>query len=338
MTDAAARSLRPAATAQVLAGGLDADAGARASPAAATTAAAATAAAATAVPAAGAAPAAATAAAAADDAIEGAAGGRNGLHPIPPSPEHPQARRPGAMAARIEGRRRARYLATRFGVALKDARTALHRSQGAAARRAGVSQSFWIRLERGAAAQSTIEVLAACASAVDAQAALFIEARSGSQLPRDIEHLRRQSLVAGVAARGGWAVHAEHPIDPLAQRSRSIDLLLERRRGTELELAVVEIEDWLADAGAVFRGLGDKVAAIRRAGTGRSAGLLIVRRTRRNRATITELEAVFLSRFRGSSSDWMRCLEDPGRAMPAHDGWLWSSTYGDRLIVPRRGG
>jgi hypothetical protein len=44
--------------------------------------------------------------------------------------------------------------------------------------------------------------LAACAAAVDAQLATFIEAQPGADLPRDIEHLRRQDGPANSAP--GW--------------------------------------------------------------------------------------------------------------------------------------
>jgi hypothetical protein len=189
-------------------------------------------------------------------------------------------------------------------------------------------------LERGAAGRASLETLAACAAAVGTQLAAFIEATPGSDLPRDIEHLRRQQLVIVSAVAGGWSAVAERSIDPLERRSRSIDVCLERAvRG---EIAVVEIVDLLADGGEAMRGLADKVAAIRREHpAAKAAGLLILRATRRNRRLVGDLRAVFISRFRGSSVAWLKALADPERPMPMEDGLAWSSVRGDRLFAFR---
>ncbi len=219
---------------------------------------------------------------------------------------------------------------------MRECRTALRLTQSEAADRAGVSQPFWSRVERGQGTVASLETLSACAAAVGSQLAAFIEAQPGAQLPRDIEHLRRQELVLRIAASGGWTARPERPIDPTAERSRSIDLLLERAGEGRRELAVIEIEDWLADLGAVQRGLEDKVAAIRREEPAPGvAGLLIVRATARNRAVLAELEGLMTARFPASSSAWLAALADAARPMPVADGWLWSSIGGDRLIIPR---
>ncbi|MBA2720065.1 MAG: helix-turn-helix transcriptional regulator [Chloroflexi bacterium] len=209
-------------------------------------------------------------------------------------------------------------------------------TQAEAAARAGISQSFWSRLERGAVVTVSIETLAACAAAVGVQLAAFIEARPGADLPRDIEHLRRQELVIASASPGGWLGQPEFTIDPTADRSRSIDVLLSRDQGREL--AVVEVVDLLADGGAALRGLADKVAAIRRSSGPdvRVSGLLVLRATARNRATMDELATVFATRFPASSRDWLRALRDRGMPMPAADGVLWSSVDGSRLMAVRR--
>jgi len=242
-----------------------------------------------------------------------------------------------ATADRIAARQRARYLADRYGRALRESRVALRVSQAAAADRAGVSQSFWSALERGNGSVASLETLAACAAEVGGQLAAFIEARPGAELPRDIEHLRRQELVLRTARQGGWAGRPERPVDPAWSRSRSIDLLLEREIDDRHEIAVVEIEDWLADGGAVLRGLEDKVAAIRRERPEAAVrGLLLVRDTSRNRALLQELEGLIAARFPAAGADWMRALVDPSRSMPEADGWLWTSAGGERIIPPRR--
>jgi hypothetical protein len=96
----------------------------------------------------------------------------------------------------------------------------------------------------------------------------------------------------------------------------------------------------MTDGGAEFRNLTDKVAAVRRvAGDGaRVRGLLVLRATARNRATVAEFPGLFAARFRGSSSQWLRALSDPTVAMPDGDGLVWSTVRGDRLFsaAPRR--
>jgi len=228
-------------------------------------------------------------------------------------------------------------LAHRIGIGLSDSRKAYGLSQDTVAVRAGISQSTWSRIERGIVTSISLETLAACAAAVETQLAAFIEARPGSDLPRDIEHLRRQELVVALATRGGWRARPEHAIDPGALRSRSIDVHLER--ALRSEHAVVEVLDLMNDGGDAMRALSDKVSAIRRSvGDGeRVAGLLVLRATTRNRATIRALRNVFASRFSGSSAGWLAALIDPTRPMPEEDGLVWSSIDGARLFPARLG-
>lgn len=251
----------------------------------------------------------------------------------PPSGAREHRRR--ATAAVLGGRDRAMYLAKRIGTALRECRTALGMTQAQAAARAGLSQPFWSRLERGAAARVSIETLACCGAAVGAELAAFLQAAPGASLPRDIEHLRRQQLVIALARQGGWTARPERPIDPLARRSRSIDVELER--ATRRKIAVVEVIDLLADGGDAMRGLADKVAAVRReAPNGWTvAGLLVLRATARNRQTVRDLADLFAARFSGSSSPWLAALGDSARPMPATDGLVWSSVDGRRLFAAR---
>lgn len=208
-------------------------------------------------------------------------------------------------------------------------------TQAQAADRAGVSQGYWSFLERGGGGVASLETLAACAAAVGTQLAAFLEAVPGADMPRDLEHLRRQQLVIAIAGGGGWIARPERPIDPVARRSRSIDVELERAVGREI--AVVEIEDLFADGGAAMRGLADKVAAVRRE-VGVFAivsGLLILRSTGRNRGLVREFPDLFAARFPGSSKAWLAALRDPTLAMPREDGFLWSSVDGTRLFAAR---
>jgi transcriptional regulator with XRE-family HTH domain len=208
-------------------------------------------------------------------------------------------------------------------------------TQAQAADRAGVSQPFWSRLERGGAAHASLETLATCAAAVGTELAAFLQATPGADLPRDIEHLRRQQLVVALAVGGGWTARPERAIDPAARRSRSIDVELER--AARREIAVVEIVDLLADGGDAMRGLADKEAAVRRdVGPGWSvAGLLVLRSTTRNRATVRELGDLLAARFPARSAAWLASLRDRSRPMPRADGLLWASSDGAHMFAAR---
>lgn len=218
---------------------------------------------------------------------------------------------------------------------------ALSMTQAQAADRAGVSQGFWSRLEHGRGTVASLETLTAAAAAVHTELAAFLQAQPGADLPRDIEHLRRQELVIRLAAPGGWRARAERPIDPDASRSRSIDVYL--TRDEDREVVVVEVVDLVTDVGDVFRGLEDKVAFVRREHAARHdggpptrvAGLLVIRGTTRNRSLIATLSLMFASRFPTPGRQWLRALSTPGLKMPIADGFVWSSSRGDRLFAAR---
>jgi transcriptional regulator with XRE-family HTH domain len=240
-----------------------------------------------------------------------------------------------AGPAGVTGRRRASLVAQRIGLGLRQSRVALRLTQAQAAARAGISQPFWSRLERGGAVSASLETVASCAVAVETQLAAFLEAIPGADLPRDMEHMRRQQLVIAIARDGGWSARPEHPIDPGARRSRSIDVELERT--SRREVAVVEVIDLLTDGGDAMRGLADKVAAVRRDIGSRwtVSGLLVLRSTSRNRGLVRDFGDLFAARFPAGSSAWLAALRDPARPMPGGDGLVWSSVDGDRLFAAR---
>ena len=95
---------------------------------------------------------------------------------------------------------------------------------------AGITQPFYSRIERGLELGVALLTLAACGAALNVQLAGFIEALPGANLPRDIEHLRRQSLLVAIAARGGWRASPEAALAHDGPRPRSIDVLLTRER------------------------------------------------------------------------------------------------------------
>jgi transcriptional regulator with XRE-family HTH domain len=252
-----------------------------------------------------------------------------------------RARRIGSQA-RL-GRARATTVATRLGIALRDARNAAALSQSEVADRAGVSQPFVSHLERGFGTNASIESWSLVCAAVGEQFVGFLERAPGADRPRDLEHLRRQSALIGIAESGGWSALPELALDPGAQHSRSVDVAL-IRQGTQ-EAVVAEIWDWFDDVGAGLRGLDGKVAALaaRLSPVPTSGpdprwcvgGLFIVRDTRRNRALVDELRPLFASRFDGSSVAWLAALTTPDVRVPVRDGLLWSSRDGTRFRARR---
>lgn len=240
-----------------------------------------------------------------------------------------------ATRSRMLAREHSRYVAQRIGRGLRRARIGSGRLQREIAGRAGISQSFYSRIERGFGSHVSLETLAACAIACDTQLAAFLEALPGASLPHDIEHVRRQQAVIALAVHGGWHAMPERPIDPDARRSRSIDVMLERT--ARREVTVVEIVDLITDAGATFRGHSDKVHAMRReAGPNwEVAGLLVVRGTRRNRDLVQALRNVIVARYPARSVAWLAALQDPNRPMPRADGLVWTGARNPDLRPAR---
>ena len=136
--------------------------------------------------------------------------------------------RRASAQARV-GRVRAVAVAARLGTALRDARASAGMTQAQAAYRAGVSQARISHLERGHGRGASIETWAMVAAAVGEQFVGFLERAPGASLPRDIEHLRRQSALIAIAAPGGWSALPEFRLDQDARWSRSIDVALVRR-------------------------------------------------------------------------------------------------------------
>jgi len=240
-----------------------------------------------------------------------------------------------ASRQQLAARERVTFLARRVGIALRETRVAAGLTQAEVAHRAGVSQTEVSRLERGRGARSGLETLAACGAAVGLQLAAFFEQAPGASQPRDIEHLRRQSLLVGIAVRGGWHAAPESPIANDGRRPHSIDVLL--TRPTTREAAVVEIWDLLLDGGEAMRGLDVKVIATRArlSSEWRVEGLFLLRRTSRNRALVKTLAPLLEARFPVSSTSWLKALSLSGSSMPGAAGFAWTSVAGDRLIAAR---
>ena len=249
-------------------------------------------------------------------------------------PQVPRIVRTRSPRSLVAGRDRASHLARRLGVGLRDQRLGARLTQRQLADRVGISQSALSRLERGLGAGTGLDVWAASATALGLQLAAFFERTAGADLPRDIEHLRRQNLVVALAKAGGWTAIPEAALDE-GRWSRSIDVLLSR--AARREAAVVEIWDLLRDGGEAMRGLTAKVQALReQLGDGwRVQGLLVVRGTHRNRTLVRELRPLFAARYPASSAEWLKAVGDPATAMPAAAGFAWTSVDGSRLLAAR---
>lgn len=267
-----------------------------------------------------------------------------GMEPSLTAANEPGPPRATRRASQIEmaARRRAQIVAARAGIALRDARLAVGLTQAEIGRRSGFSQVHVSRLEHGAGADSSLETWSRVAAAVGEQLVAYLEHAPGSDLPRDIEHLRRQSAIVAISAKGGWLALPELALDPTSRRSRSIDVALVRQ--STRESVVVEIWDWFDDVGAGLRSLDGKVAALaarlaretRTVEVGWKVGALyVVRDTRRNRRLVVELRGLFSARFQGSSNAWFRALVNPRQELPGGAGFLWSDRTGTTLRPSR---
>ena len=106
-------------------------------------------------------------------------------------------------------------------------------------------------------------------------------------------------------------------------------------RAGGLEHAVIEIVDLVSDVGGELRNLADKVAAVRRSAPPGAvvSGLLLLRSTRRNRATVAAVRPLFDARFTGSSRQFLAALADPTIKLPDADALAWSSVDGSRIFA-----
>jgi transcriptional regulator with XRE-family HTH domain len=220
-----------------------------------------------------------------------------------------------------------------MGVSLRDARRRSGLTQQEHGDRVGVSQTEISRLERGLGHVASLETWACAGSAVGLSIAAFFEGASGADAPHDHEHVKRQALVIDTAGRGGWRGRPEVRVEVSGGRSASIDVLLER--SSRKEAAVVEIWDWFDDLGAAARGLDEKVAAVERVRRGWAvAGLLVVRRTRRNRELVGRVATFFQARHPAPSTRWLAALAGEAN-MPVEAGFVWTDVAGTRLIAAR---
>ena len=206
------------------------------------------------------------------------------------------------------------------------------------AERAGVTQSWVSRMERGHGGTASLETWAAAAEAASVRLVTFLEAIPGADRPRDYEHLKRQQLIIELARRGGWTAIPEATLERDRGRifPRSVDVRL--RRVVTTERAVVEIWDYFDDVGAAIRSFERKLADSGHdepTGDAAVGGLFVVRGTRRNRQLVAEFQSLFAARFPGPSTAWLRALTDPEAPMPGEPALAWTDVAGTRLIAAR---
>jgi transcriptional regulator with XRE-family HTH domain len=268
--------------------------------------------------------------------------GRHGVGPVigaghpDPGPRGTNTRSPRQRATRevLAGRRRAAYVAARLGVGLKDARVRSGRTQQECAATARLSQARWSNLERGLGASAPLATWAIAAAAAGQELVGFLDQAPGADLPRDIEHLRRQSAIAERASVGGWAVAPEMPV-VVGTAGRVIDALL--TRATSREAAVFEVWDLFLDVGQALRSFDEKVAAVRLNLPGWTvSGAWVIRGTRRNRSLVAEIAPLFRARFPAAGSAWLRALDSRAGAMPREPALLWTDAVGAHLSAARR--
>ena len=222
-----------------------------------------------------------------------------------------------------------------MGQAVRERRLTLGLTQAQVANAAGVSQTWVSKAERGRAASGSVETWAALVAATGGQLVGFVEDVPGTPRPRDQEHLLGQELVIRESAAGSWSAEPERALrSDASQGWRYVDVLLRRRSAREL--AVVEIWNRLEDVGDGLRGLATKVERVRAEYPGWGvSGLLVARRTKRNREIVARLPAVFGSALPASSDAWLRALRSPDSPMPQASGLLWTDTSATRLVPAR---
>jgi hypothetical protein len=218
-------------------------------------------------------------------------------------------------------------------------------TQAAAARRAGLKQTTWSRLEVDRDPGYTVLTWDRAAFAVGASRDAFIRGGSAADRPRDAVHLKAQELTIRVSRPGGWSHSPKEMIDRDARTSRAADVLLYRRRPARpSEYALMEVIDWFADVGAPLRDWSRRLDAVDRYGVSRmrpddelpvTSGCWIVRATKRNRLLIAQHRNLFRSRFPGSGRAWLVAVTDATIPMPSSPALLWVTVSGERLFPVR---
>jgi hypothetical protein len=251
-------------------------------------------------------------------------------------------------AAQVGADTAARELAKALGAALRDACAATGRSQRAAADIAGMAHSTVAEAEKGNGDDFTLRTWARLGAASRVGLHAYLKGASAADRPRDSVHLRVQELLLEASALGGWRGTVEFPIDDATRGTRSVDGALERPGPDGWDVAILEVVDWLDDAGAAFRDWTRRLARVDQLVTARRsrddgeghttlprvAGCWVLRATQRNRGLVRDHGRVFHSCFPGPGTDWLRALRG-STPMPVVSALLWVSVDGTRLWPAR---
>jgi hypothetical protein len=201
-----------------------------------------------------------------------------------------------------------------------------------------VVQSTISDVERGRGASLSLDVWHRTFLALDRDLH-FDATRDPRQEPADAGHLAVQELILRLARASGRAGSFELPTKP-SEAWRSTDVCI--RDDGNRALILVECWNTLGDVGAAARSTNRKLAeadALAAAVTGqrpyRVTGCWVLRATKRNRELVTRYPELFNARFPGSSSGWVRALQD-GAAPPEEIGLLWTDVASTRLFPWRR--
>jgi transcriptional regulator with XRE-family HTH domain len=205
---------------------------------------------------------------------------------------------------------------TRFGRALRAIRLATREGQRSVARRAGVSQTVYSRIERGRLASAKVSTLAKIASSLDADLVLDLRYQGG-RVDRLIdrahasivEHVLRQLRSAG------WEVAVEFSFNVFGERG-SVDIL--GWHASTRTLLIVEVKSRLTDLQDLLLSLGRKlrlVPDLARRELGWDpisvARVLVVPGSSETRTILARHRAIFDSTLPSSTMAIRRWIRDP---------------------------
>jgi transcriptional regulator with XRE-family HTH domain len=248
----------------------------------------------------------------------------------------PRMRRATRVAARLDGVREARRLASSLGAVVREARERQRVTQAQLGRRVGLSQARISAIERGLGVGLPLEVWIALGIALRRPVSVGFSRPIGADAAlADAGHLDIQEYLLEIGrlnGRRGLFELATNRADP----SHSIDICEE----DPLHGCLLVLEAWnrFGDLGAAARSSDRKVAEATRSGRGTPVAVRhcwIVRDSAANRNIVRRYPEILASRFPGSSTRWAEALEQ-GSSPPTEAGIVWFDPSRRRLRPMRR--
>ncbi len=245
----------------------------------------------------------------------------------------PRSRRTALV---VEADRRWTERSSRIGGQVAAMRRRRGWSQAELGRRAGVGRMVVGRLERGEV-RLDLELLERIAIVLGVSLNVTF-GRDPREDVADAGHLGMQELLLRLGRKAGFDRQFE-----LATRAaepwRSIDVAL----GSDARKVAIEVECWntFGDIGNAARSSARKVAELEQAAVARwgedarAALVWVVRDSARNRGLIARYPEVFAAGFPGSSSAWVRAINEGGD-IPHEPGLVWCDVRRSRLYAWRR--